>query len=234
MKSAFGVYLWSLLSRPFKLKVNDHNDEKDTERYVETLGEMADSLKQVIFLIRRSRVPAVAPDNMLDFVSENRKISRYPGERNQYFRRRIQAAVQIYAEGGTNPGMKNALARIGYPNTEIYEVITERARHDRLKKYNGTARHGGSKNCWSEFDVILKWEPSRQFTVADLLILIDVIYKTKSGHAMPRSLIVETNLFRHRHNGQHRYNREIKHDTQVILQPFYDAAAGKINLIIRS
>ncbi|MCM0757338.1 phage tail protein [Sporomusa sphaeroides DSM 2875] len=233
MSSPFGAYLWKLLTRPFKLKIKNSDEEKDVERYVETLGELADTIKQTIFFIRRARVPAVAPDNALEVVGENRKIARYPEERNQYFRRRIQAAVQIYAEGGTNRGMKNALARIGYPDTEIYEIIIERARHDGLKKRNSTARYSGSQTKWSEFWVILNCEPGRQFSPTDLTILIDTIYKTKAGHAMPVKLVIQYKNLRVQHNGLYRYNRNMQHNPTVIsLTPYYDAAAGKIQLNI--
>lgn len=229
--SAFGSYLWQLLTRPFKLKIKTYDEEKDTRRYVFTLGKICDALKQSVFLLRRSRVPAVAPDEALDVLGDNRKLARYPEERNQYYRRRVQAAVQIYAEGGTNQGMKNALARIGYLDTEIYEIIHERARHDGLKRRNHKARYSGGQTKWSEFWVILNCESGRQFSPADLSVLIETIYKTKAGHAVPVKLIVNYKNLKLQHNGLYRYNRQVQHNpTDISLTPYFDAAAGRIQL----
>ncbi|WIW70601.1 hypothetical protein [Anaerosinus gibii] len=230
--SNFSEYLYKLINRPFK--INQSGQVSDVELWTNMLGSILDGIKIAIFQIRRNRIVATCNDKAIDLHGNDRGISRYPEEQNKYYRRRVQSAYITYLEGGTNPGVKNTLSKIGYPDTVIYEVIVERAFHDGRKRYNGVCRHAGTNTHWAEFDITISLEAGRQFAPVDFMILIDVIMKSKAGHAKPRNLILEYKSFEFKHNGLKRYSGEIQHDPKRIsLQPYYDIANGKVNLKVQ-
>lgn len=230
--SQFGEYLYKLLNRPFKIAAP--GEQTDIKRFSGTVGFVLDDLKQVIFKVRRSRIVETSGGKAVELHGKDRGINRYPDEQEKYYRRRVQSAYMTYQQGGTNPGVIHALAKIGYPDAVIYEIIQERAFHDGRKKYNGVCRHAGTNTRWAEFDITIGLEPGRQFAPVDFMILIDSIMKSKAGHAKPRNLNLEYKVFEFKHNGQRRYNGEFQHDPRrVSLEPYYDLANGRIELKVK-
>jgi hypothetical protein len=227
--SGFGLYLWRLLSRPFKLRQGT-----DTERWAQTAGAILDDLKLAIFAARRARIVATADNRAIDLLGRDRGIVRYPGEIDKYYRRRVQSAYISYQMGGTNAGAIAALAAIGYPGALIHEIIFERAFYDARARYDGTKRHGGTLTKWAEFDATVFLEPGRQFAPVDFHILLDVIMAAKAAHAKPRYLTLQYSAFEFRYNGQYRYGGAIQHKPdQVNLTPYYDLANGRVTLKVQ-
>ncbi len=227
--SEFGNYFWRLLNRPLKLL-----EDSDTRKWVTALGEMFDGLKQSVFKMRRSWLVATAEGEALDQHGVGRSMPRYPGEKDEYYQRRLLAAFEIYQMGGTIHGTKEVLKQLGYPNTEIYELIRERVYHDGLRRYDGTGRHTGATTPWSEFDIIVGVEPGRQFAPADLAVLLDTVKRMKSAHAKPRSLILQYTYFHFRHNGQYRYNVSMQHNpTAISLEAYYQVVGDQITLTVQ-
>jgi hypothetical protein len=230
--TGFSLYLWRLLSRPFKL--GEPGKVTDARRWVLAAGAILDGLKLAIFAVRRARIVATADEKAIDLLGRDRGIIRYPGEIDKYYRRRVQSAYITYQRGGTNPGVIAALAAIGYPGAVIHEIIFERAFYDGWARHDGKRRYAGALTRWAEFDATVFLEPGRQFAPVDFLILLDVIMKAKAAHAKPRYLTLQYSAFEFKYNGQHRYGGTFLYrPDQVTLEPYYDLASGRVTLKVQ-
>jgi len=121
---SFVDYFNYLAHRIFKKKSNP----KDTDIYklASALGPNYDEAKQVIFALREQALVATAYGNGLDQLGKDREMPRYRGEEDEEYRRRLLAAVNIYSEGGTKPGMQRVLSILGYTNSEVYPLYLEK------------------------------------------------------------------------------------------------------------
>ncbi|MDR3561915.1 MAG: hypothetical protein P4N59_10840 [Negativicutes bacterium] len=226
----FATYLWALLSRVFKLKEPD----SDTKTWVSILGDFFDNLKQCIFTVRRSWLIKTSSGSSLELHGQARGIAPFPGENEKYYKRRVLMAFDTYSQGGTIPGLLQALSDLGYPNAQNYEWIKTRIFHNASRRYGDVSDHSGYNNRWSEFRVTVDIEADRQFTPADLAVLIQTIYKCKPAHTMPEALVINRSFIRFKHNGQFQYrSHHLRSPNSIELDPYYAVAQGQINLIIQ-
>ncbi|MTI82753.1 MAG: hypothetical protein FH756_02405 [Firmicutes bacterium] len=121
---SFAKYFNYLVHRIFKKKSNPK--ENDIYKLASALGPNYDEAKQAIFALREQALVATAYGNGLDQLGKDREMPRYRGEKDDEYRRRLLAAVNIYSEGGTKPGMERALSILGYTNSEVYPLYLEK------------------------------------------------------------------------------------------------------------
>lgn len=120
----FSDFLYGLLHGIFKRR--DIPEENDAQVWFRGLGPLFDDARQTIFTLRRQALIATAQGEGLDGHGKDRMISRYAGEDDEAFRRRLFGAYDFYAEGGSLSGMRKALKALGYPNVEIYPLWREK------------------------------------------------------------------------------------------------------------
>lgn len=184
----FSDYLWALLPKSFKGK-----QDNDASKWVGVLGDSLDTAKAAIFLSRRAWLIATASGNALDNHGRTRGLPRYPGESDDLYRRRLLAAYEIYALGGTSRGIIRALELMGYPHAQVHELYRDGVvtpLHGGTYVYDGQARHRGGVR-WAEFRVIMGIEDDRPFTRDDLAVIQAEIYRMKPAHTMPTGLALE-------------------------------------------
>lgn len=181
-------YLWDLLRSALRAVL-----PSDVRIWVDTLASSLADLKQAIYSLRRAWVLATAAGEALDLHGQDRGLPRYPGETDDLYRRRLQAAYYIYAMGGTNDGLKEALRVLGYPNAEIYELFKDGVvtpLHNGQSLYNAAAAHRGG-NRWAEFKVLTDIEQDRPFTANDLALAKQTIKKTKASHSKLAAFVLK-------------------------------------------
>jgi hypothetical protein len=165
----FFNYLWSLLNRPLK---------KGTEnkKWLTTLGEEFDELKQSIFKLRRAWLIKTASGKSLDLLGESRGLPRYKNEVDELYRERLLAAFDTYLFGGTYPAMKKTLSTLGYPDSEIqllYEIDPQR---------------------WAEFNIFLDQERLKQLNNLD--VVKKEVRRIKQASALPNYILTYYQTFR--------------------------------------
>lgn len=191
----FSDYLWALLPRPFKVKSGD--DPPETKRWANALGEVFDDIKISAFALRRSWIASTSEGKALDFHGEERNLPRYPGESDELYKGRVLAAYEMYALGGTDPGIIRTLELLGYPQAAIYPLYKEEAR---FQEAGGRLLDGGWDlgtdvplrapdgvrddwiGRWAEFALALRFG-DRPFTLQDHKVLVDTINRVKASHS---------------------------------------------------
>ncbi|GAB6100447.1 hypothetical protein JCM16358_23260 [Halanaerocella petrolearia] len=154
----FFNYLWGLLNRPLK-------KGEENKKWLTTLGEELDELKQSIFDVRRAWLVKTAPKNGLELLGEARGLPRYKGEDIELYRERVLAAFDTYQQGGTYPAMKKTLSVLGYPNSEIqllYKTDPDR---------------------WAEFNIFLNQEKINE--TQNLDIVKKEVRRIKQASSLP-------------------------------------------------
>lgn len=156
--TAFKDYIQELLTRPFR-------KEKGfvIKDYSRITGDMLDDLKASIFRLRRQWLVTTASDRSLQMLGAERGIFRYEDEPLEIFRNRVQAAYELYALGGTLPGMTKALQALGYEHPEI----TERT------------------PTWSRFRITLPVDLADGFTPEAWQRIRDMVWMMKPAHTVP-------------------------------------------------
>ena len=156
--TAFKDYIQELLTRPFR-------KEKGfvIKDYSRITGYMLDDLKASIFRLRRQWLVTTASDRSLQMLGAERGIFRYEDEPLEIFRNRVQAAYELYALGGTRPGMIRALQALGYEQP----VITERT------------------PSWSRFLISLPVDLGNGFTPDEWQRLRRMVWLMKPAHTIP-------------------------------------------------
>ena len=187
MTSVFGSYLINLLSRIFRR-------DPEIQKWVDSFGASLDEAKASIFAMRRAWFIQTASGYALDEHGKGRRLLRYPGESDEAYKMRLLAAYQIYAEGGTVPGIKHALERLGYPDAIVYELFKEQTRYIELggKLLDGAWSLDGARlldappdvrqewlGRWAEFALDLNIGDDRGFLRSDYEALLDTINRAK-------------------------------------------------------
>lgn len=160
----FKEYLWSLLTRPFKLKTLQGADT-EIQRWVSVLGDMHDDAKETVFRVRRAWVTATSWEQFLELLGTARGIQRYTGETDDELRKRIESAFKIYQLGGTVPGIKAGLTSLGFPDSGVIEKLPGRS--------------------WAEFAVRLGKGAGHIASEADYEKIDNTLFLTKAAHTMP-------------------------------------------------
>lgn len=175
----FGEYLWKLIKATLRFK-----DGSEGQKWALTVGDKLDELKQAVFQVRRAWFIGTASGQALDLHGIDRRLPRYRGESDEAYRKRLQAAHFIYALGGTNMGIKEALKIMGYPDVYIHELYKDGIvvpLFNGQYLYNGGTKHLGG-NRWSEFKVMGDITESKEFQTKDLTIIKDTVNRIKPAH----------------------------------------------------
>ena len=158
--SYFGKELLNALTRPFKL---DENNE--CYKWVQMLGSLLDEGKECIFNVRRLWFLSYSYGKVLDIRGEERDLSRWYGESDESYKKRLEGAFALYAAGGTLPGMTKALKQIGYGDVDILE------------------RSGPT---WAHFLLTFEFYFGQAMAKREWDILNFSIWRMKPAHTMPR------------------------------------------------
>lgn len=156
--TAFKDYIWEVLTRPFRKE--NGTAIKD---YTQVTSDLLDDLKASIFRLRRQWLVTTASAQSLQILGAERGIYRYDDEPLEIFRNRVQSAYELYAWGGTRPGMTKALQALGYEQP----VITERT------------------PSWSRFRITLPVTLGNGFTPDEWQRLRRMVWLMKPAHTMP-------------------------------------------------
>ncbi|MCR4443484.1 MAG: phage tail protein [Peptococcaceae bacterium] len=162
---SFGEYIWSLLPLPFR-KVGS-----DIYLLFQAIGAKLEELKQAFFQIRRAWIIDTAPGWALDLHGMDRRMPRLPGESDDVYRLRLQSARTIYAMGGTDTGLIESLAQIGFTAT-IYNLYNE----DPLR--------------WAEMNITAQGNISQPLSLPTIESLKKTLKVTKAAHAKIAILIL--------------------------------------------
>lgn len=155
--TAFREYVWELLTRPFRKE-----NSVMIASYALFTGAMLDDVKACIFRLRRQWLVATASERSLRLLGAERGIYRYDDEPLEIFRNRVQGAYEIYAYGGTLPGMIRALQMLGY-EPDIRERTT----------------------TWAHFTILIPLEITDGFTPEEYRRLRAMVWLMKSAHTLP-------------------------------------------------
>ncbi|WP_027364028.1 hypothetical protein [Desulfotruncus alcoholivorax] len=120
----FTEYLYSLAHVIFKRKSKP--EDTDIYKLASALGPGLDDLQESIFLLREQSLVTTTTGAALDLLGKDRKMPRYRGESDEEYRLRLLAAVEIYSETGTKPGMEKILTLLGYLDSEVYPLYLEK------------------------------------------------------------------------------------------------------------
>lgn len=133
----FSDYMYYLLTSPFK------RVKKSTNNWyilMKVLGAWFDECMEDVYKAREESMIATCDDIMLPCHAADRKMSRYVGESNLNYRRRIAWFIEIKRLGGTDAGMQLAVRSLGYEKPVIIRAV------DLL----------GDESRWAEFYVLLE------------------------------------------------------------------------------
>lgn len=121
--SQFSTYFYDLSTRIFKRKPKP---ETDLYKLTETLGPAWDDTKDQMLMIRQQGIATLAQGIALDIHGADRKLPRFQLEGDEDYRGRVLAAFHFFQQGGTEPGMRNVLDSVGYPDATIYQCYKEK------------------------------------------------------------------------------------------------------------
>jgi hypothetical protein len=161
----FGEYIYSLLIGPLK------KTGSDISILCQSLGSRYQEIKDMIFSIRRAWVIETAPKWALDLHGQDRLLPRLPDEPDETYRRRLQSARTIYALGGTDPGIIDAMARLGFTAT-----IQNVRQIDPLR--------------WAEMNIYLEGNIDEVLLAPTENAIIKAIKDTKASHSKVADLAI--------------------------------------------
>ncbi len=161
----FGEYIYAQLVRPLK------KTGSDIYILCQSIGSQYQDIKDTIFDIRRAWIIETAPGWALDLHGKDRNLYRLPGEPDNTYRRRLQSARTIYALGGTNPGIIEAMARLGFQATiqNVREIDPDR---------------------WAEMNISLAGNIDEVLTAPTENAIIKAVKDTKASHAVVADLAI--------------------------------------------
>ncbi|MBP3812305.1 MAG: hypothetical protein J6E49_04245 [Acidaminococcaceae bacterium] len=155
--TAFREYMWELLTRPFR-----KDNSVVVKAYTLIIGSILDDTKESLFRLRRQWLVQTAGEKALRLLGEQRGIYRYDDEPLEIYRNRVQGAYEIYAYGGTLPGMIRSLQMLGY-DPDIQERTT----------------------TWAHFTLSIPLEIMDGFTPEEYRRLRAMVWLMKSAHTLP-------------------------------------------------
>jgi hypothetical protein len=115
--SGFDDYLWSLLTRPFKVS----DDPTGAQNYTKVVGAALDDAKAAMFLMRRAWYIQTAPVAALPIIGDGLRMPQFLNESDEEYRNRLIGAFDWYYWMGTKKGILNAISYI----TSVTCLITE-------------------------------------------------------------------------------------------------------------
>lgn len=185
---SFVTYLRSLATRPLR-KARD--EAADLGRLVRLLGELGDEARDVLYAVRRAWYVQTSPAPGLALLGDARKLWRLPGEETEDYRARLMAAFDTWQQGGTDPGVAQALDLVGLPDADVHTVhFSTPWRFDGRVRFDSTATFGGMPH-WAWFDVVAPM-PGTGASVEDLDRWLSSIARWKAGHARLHRLALDS------------------------------------------
>ncbi len=160
MYDKFCDYMYYLLTSPFK-RIKKHVNQW----YIlfKVLGRYFDEDMENLYRALEETMVASCSIEMLLVHAAERRMTRYQGEENENFRKRISSYMEVLKLGGTNPGVLLAAKSLGYDDIEIIraDVVT------------------GDKERWAEFFVIIQMNAEHPHPIS-FPILVKNIRKAKA------------------------------------------------------
>ncbi len=160
MYDKFCDYMYYLLTSPFK-RIKKHVNQW----YIlfKVLGRYFDEDMENLYRALEETMVASCSIEMLPVHAAERRMTRYQGEENENFRKRISSYMEVLKLGGTNPGVLLAAKSLGYDDIEIIraDVVT------------------GDKERWAEFFVIIQMNAEHPHPIS-FPILVKNIRKAKA------------------------------------------------------
>lgn len=160
MFDEFCDYMYYLLTSPFK-KIK----KRVNQWYVlfKVLGQCFDNDMENLYRALEETMVATCSAAMLPVHAAERRLTRYQGEEDENFRKRISSYMEVLKLGGTNPGVLLAAKSLGYDDIEIIraDIVT------------------GDKERWAEFFVIIQMNAEHPHPIS-FPILVKNIRKAKA------------------------------------------------------
>lgn len=160
MFEKFCDYMYYLLTSPFK-KIKKYMNQW----YIlfTVLGHRFDDAMESLYNAREQTMVATCDAVMLPVHAEERRLTRYSGEEDENFRKRISSYVEVLKLGGTDEGILLAAKSLGYDDIEVVKA-----------KYLT-----GDESRWAEFFVIIHMKADQPHPIS-FPILVQHVRKTKA------------------------------------------------------
>lgn len=115
MFDKFDEYMQYLLPSAFKRQ----KKQNQLLVYCRVIGRLYDSLLQSILRLREETIIATCSPEMLEVFGNDYDMPRMQGETDSIYRKRLQMKALVAETAGTQKGILNALASVGYDNCAI-------------------------------------------------------------------------------------------------------------------
>ena len=115
----FKEYMWYLLTTPFKRAKKSVNA---WWIYCRVIGGLFDDAKEALDRAREEGMVATCSDELLPIHASERRLTRYAGESEDNFRRRIAMYEEVSILGGLSSGIILAVKSLGYNDVEVISV----------------------------------------------------------------------------------------------------------------
>lgn len=159
----FKDYIYYLLWTPLKKVEKEKNA---WYKLAKVYGSLFDRAKEALLTAREETMVATCSPFVLQVHADDRRLTKYAGETDENYRRRIASYPEVCRLGGTNPGIMLAVSSLGFKNHYIA-----------LAKdlFNDPER-------WAEFYLILPFSSDEAWPVG-ISILRKVVRDTKETGA---------------------------------------------------
>ena len=128
----FKEYMWYLLTTPFKRVKRSINA---WWIWCQVIGNMFDEAKEALETAREEGMVATCSPELLPIHAAERKLTKYAGESEDNFRRRIAMYEEVSVLGGLSRGILLAVKSLGYNDAEIISVPDFTGDHTRWAEF---------------------------------------------------------------------------------------------------
>lgn len=151
MDEKFADFMYYLLTTPFKRIKKAQN-----QWYIlfKVLGSYMDHAGDVLYEAREQTMLATCDVSMLQSHADDRSITRYPGETDENFRKRIANYTEVCRLGGTNKGMILAVRKLGFDDAEIKTAVELTGDTDRWAEFYVIVHQDIDKEIPIGFDIL--------------------------------------------------------------------------------
>ena len=115
----FKEYMWYLLTTPFKRVKKSINA---WWAWCQVIGGLFDEAKEALEIAREEGMIATCSPELLPVHAAERRLTRYAGESEDNFRKRIAMYEEVSILGGLSRGILLAVKSLGYEDAEIISV----------------------------------------------------------------------------------------------------------------
>ncbi len=173
MFEKFRDYMYYLLTAPFK-RVSKHLNQWFI--LFSVLGEYFDDALDGINNAYDQTMLATCDPVMLPIHAMDRKLTKYPGEDDENFRKRIANYPEVCKLGGSVPGILLAVRSLGFENPELIpaNVMTGRVFFTTDGSWNTDGSRlleaGEIEDRWAEFYIVIKMSVDEQLPIATAIL----------------------------------------------------------------